>query len=156
MWINVEYYFNHGRQTHVRNLIWIRLLRRPHRHHTGWLRPSAAQCPLDSSCRGHQRFIQTTIRPFSSSTTTGRRAWNCRNSCSTTLSTMLPGGAICPPTTGTQISCTGRSDEILRECPSKPWRLHCLAVPTGTEVSRRCVDDGATAGAGGYGWPGSR
>ena len=37
---------------------------------------------------------------------------------------------------------------MLRECPSKPWRLPCLAVPTGTGVSRRCVDKGATAGAG--------
>ena len=38
-------------------------------------------------------------------------------------------------------------DKILQECPSKPELLHCLAVPSGTEVSLLCVDNGATAGA---------
>ena len=46
--------------------------------------------------------------------------------------------------------------DMLRECPSKPRRLRCLAAPPGTEVSRRCVDNGATTGAGSDGGLGPR
>ena len=44
--------------------------------------------------------------------------------------------------------CLKTGDDMLHECPSKPWRLHCSAVPPGTEVSRRCVDNAAAAEAG--------
>ena len=37
-----------------------------------------------------------------------------------------------------------KGDDIPRERPSKPSRLHCLALPPGTEVSRLCVDNRAT------------
>ena len=41
---------------------------------------------------------------------------------------------------GTSYS-SAHDDIILRDCPSKPYRLHCSVVPPGTEVSRRCVDN---------------
>ena len=40
--------------------------------------------------------------------------------------------------------------KIMTYCvnPYKLWLLHCLTVPPGTEVSLRCLDNGAPAGAG--------
>ena len=65
-------------------------------------------------------------------------AWPCRQ------------GVLCPAASCRQaVRQAQRRLSALLERPSKPWRLRCLAVPPGTEASRRCADQGAAAGAGG-------